>query len=393
MGSMDMPESSEELKDSRSIIRWEALAIISILLVLVVIYVAFLLEFHLKWIAEKTAFESIGTEVNIDSIDVDFFKTSVLINRIQVTNPDKPDENSLEIEKVKIDFLYAPLIKESFISEEARILGIKFHTKRSSPGRVLPKEQRVLILKDPSRAKVHDALRGKFKKSAFSDLADLFKKDKREEIEKQYKEKLASLKVSDEIENQAKDIKTKVKAIEDKMSSPEIKNLLAEVKGFKFKSGSTKESLNSASLALSLINKLKSKRKEIKNEVNNVQSEVKSLKQQVKAAPAKFLKDSNMLKASLDPSQMSPEKISEEILSEYFSVQLSQVDRVTSSLKKQALGDKAKYVESSNLPTAAEGSKPSTSQMSLEKEKEKVFKKYGKNIIFLQARSSSQVLV
>jgi uncharacterized protein (TIGR03545 family) len=379
MENMDKPN---KVLKPKSIIRWEALTVFTLVLSLAVIYVVFLLEFHLKWIAENTAFESIGTEVNIDSIDIDFFEPSVLINRIQVTNPDKPEENSIEIGKIKVNFSYAPLLKESFVSDETSVLGIKFHTKRARKGRVLPKEQRVLILKDPSRAKVHDALRGKFKASAFSDLADLFRKDKREEIEKQYKEKLASLKVSEEIESQSKSIEAKAKAIEDKISSPEIKALLADVKSFKFESGSTKESLDSASKALALVEKLKSKKKEIKNEVNSLQSEIKSLTDQVKAAPAKFLKDSNLLKASLDPSQLSPSQISEEILSEYFSVQLSQIDRVASSLKKQALGDKAKYVDPANLPQSSGDSAPSKSQMSLEKEKERAYKKYGKNVIF-----------
>ena|GEM_PF-2832886 len=384
MENMDKPESTPKPKKSKSksVVRWEALTVFALVVSLAMIYVVFLLEFHLKWIAENTAFESIGTEVNIGSIDIDFSEPSIFIDRIQMTNPDKPEENSIEIGKIKLTFAYAPLLKGSFISDETSVLGIKFHTKRSSPGRVLPKDQRVLILKDPSRAKVHDALRGKFKASAFSDLADLFKKDKRAEIKKQYKEKLASLKVSEEIEKQTKAIKDKAKSIEDGVSSSEVKGLLAEVKNFKFEAGSTKDSLDSAAKALALVEKLKSKRKEIKNEVNSLQSEISSLKQQVKSAPIQFLKDSNMLKASLDPSQMSPNKISEEILSEYFSIQLSQVDRVTSSLKKQALGDKAKYVDPANLPKSSGDSKPTKNQMSLEKEKERIFKKYGKNVVF-----------
>jgi len=386
MSNEQKPNDSSKFQ---SILRWEALTALTFAAVLIAVYMIFLLEFHLKWIAEKTAFESIGSEVNIDSIDVDFFEPSFLIKRIQITNPDKPEENSIEIAKIKINFLYAPLLKKSFVSEQTDVLGLKFHTSRSYPGRVLPKEKRLLILKDPSRAKVHEALRGKFKKSAFSDLADLFRKDKRKEIEKKYKEKLKSLKVSDEIQNQAKAIEAKAKSIENAVESPQVKKLLADVKSFRFKSGSTSESVKSASKALELIKKLKSKRKEIKTEVQSLQSEIKSLKQQIKSAPANFLKDSNMLKASLDPKQMSPDKISEEILSEYFSLQLSQVDRVTSSLKSQALGDKAKYIDS--LPTSSEDSdvekdnSEKISQMSLEKEKDLAYRKYGKNIIFYKA--------
>lgn len=372
----------ENMDKSKSIIRWEALTAVAVVVSLLALYIVFFLEIHLKWTAEKTAFESLGTEVNIDSIDIDFFEPSVLISRIQVTNPDEPKENSIEVTKIKVDFLYGPLFKTSFVSNETSVTGIKFHTKRSRPGRVLPKDQRLLVLKDPSRAKVHDALRGKFKKSAFSDLTDLFRKDKRDAIEKKYKEKLESLRVSEEIENQTKQIQAKAKAIEDKVSSPEIKALLADVKNFKFESGSTSESLKSAAQALSLVDKLKDKRKEIQAEVKSLQSEISSLKAQVKAAPAKFLKDSNLLKASLDPSQMSPETISEEILSEYFSVQLSQIDRVTSSLKQQVLGDKAKYVDPKNLPQSSDSSEPSKSQMTFEKEKELIYKKLGKNVVF-----------
>jgi len=364
------------------IIRWEALTALAIIVFLLIFYVVFLLEPHIKWVAERSAFESIGAEVNIDNVDVDFGDPSVTINRIQFTNPDQPEENSLEISKIKIDFLYKPLLKAAFVSESTKVLGLKFHTQRSFPGRVLPKEKRLVVLKDPSRAKIHDALKGKFKKTAFSDLADLFRKDKRKEIENQYKKKLSTLRVSEEIESQTKSIERKTKALEAKIQSPEVKTLLREVKDFRFESGSTQESLDSASKALALIAKLKDKRKEIKAEFGNLKTEIKNLKNDVKNAPSKFLQDSNMLRASLDPKNLSAQRISEEVLSEYFSLHLSQVDRVTSSLKKQALGDKAKYITTDALPTPSEDTEPATSQISMEKAKEEIFKKYGKNYVF-----------
>ena len=384
-------ENMEKLKRStfKSIVRVEAFGLLALIVSLILFYVFFLMEFHLKWILEKTAFESVGSEVNVSSLDISFAEPHIKITRIQVTNPDKPKENVIEIGSVLVTFEYAPLLKGSFVSELTNVEGIRFHTERSFKGRVLPKDQRILVLKDPSQNKVHDLLEDKFNKTAFSDLAGLFSKDKREDIERDYKEKLKTLKISDKIKTQAEGLKGQIADLEKEVESKEVKSLINEAKSFKFKSGSTAESIASASEALKLIKKLKNKKKEIKQEIANIKKNAKSIKTDVKSSPQKFMKDIKGLKTALDPKQLSADKISEDILSEYFSVQLTQVGRAANSLKKQALGSGAEYVDLDSKreeSIAADEETEQTSQMGLEKAKEQAFKEQGKTFIFVKEK-------
>ena len=266
--------------------------------------------------------------------------------------------------------------------------GIKFHTERSRPGRVLPKEKRILVLKDPSQNKVHDLLKSKFKKTAFSDLASLFSKEKRRKVEQEYKDKLKTIKAGEEIKSKTQDLKSQLSSLEQEIKSPEVKSLIDEAKSFRFKSGSTSESISSAAAALALVKKLKSKRKEIKKEIRAIQSNAKLLKTSVREAPEQFLADISGLKVALDPKQLSSEKISEDVLSEYFSLQLAQVGRATTSLKNQALGDKAQYVDMSTASSKAQKDKSSEeiSQVSLEKSREEIIKEKSKDFIFVKSK-------
>ncbi|MGH1467669.1 MAG: TIGR03545 family protein [Bdellovibrionales bacterium] len=367
-------------------LRTEAFILVGVVGLLIALYGYFFAEFHIKRAIEKSAFEAIGAEVNIDSVDINLFKPSVKVTRIQVTNPDKPEENLLEIGNILSNFEYGPLIQGSFISDLTNVIGIEIHTDRASPGRVLPKEKRVLVLKDPGQNKVQDVLKDKFKKTAFSDVVGLLSSDKHRDIEEKYKKELEGLKLSSEVDAKVNGVKAKLKAVEEYIESDKIKSLLKEVKSFRFKSGSSSESLASVSTAVALTKRLKKERKKIKSDLKEIERESDEIKRQLKSAPSKFLADVDGVQGSLSPSQVSPEKMTENVLSEYFSVQLEQIGRATNSLKNDALGSHGKYIDLDQSkkpsPKAAADSEAEVSQVNLEKKKEEAYSKIGKDVIF-----------
>lgn len=373
----------KNIKRFNNIFRTEIFVVFAVVLLLAGLYAHFFLEFHVKRALEKSAFESIGAEVNIASVQIDFKKPSIKISKIQITNPDKSEQNIIEIKTIMSDFSYGPLLKGSFISELTNVIGIEFHTERERPGRVLPKEQRIVVLKDPSQNKVHDVLKGKFKKTAFSDLVSLFSKGKRKDIEEKYKKSLSSLKVSAEVDAQVKDIQKRLKDAEKHIESGEVKDLLAEVKSFRFDSSSTEKSISSISKALSLSKKLRDERKLIKRELEAISNEGNSIVAKIKQAPSKFLEDMGGIGTSLSLTNLSSEKLTEDVLSEYFSVQLEQVGRAVNSIKNDTLGSGGKYVDLSGTSDASEGVvEGEISQVSLEKEKEKMYSRVGREFIF-----------
>lgn len=371
----------------KKIFRIEAFALVFLLLLIVSIYLYFFLGLHVKWAVEKSAYESIGAEVNIDAVDIDFMNAEVEIKRIQITNPDEEKENIIEIKSILSSFYYAPLFQGSFISDLTSVKDIEFHTERSRPGRVLPKEQRILVLKDPTQNRVHNVLKDKFKKTAFSDLVGMFSSDKRKEVEDRYKESLKSLRASDEVQQETKDIEKQVDQFKAYTESDKIKKLLKKVKDFKFDSSSTSSSVKSAGAVLSLTKELKKERSKFKAKLKAIKAKSSALKTKMKSSPNQFLADVKGISSSLSPSKLSPDKITEDVLSEYFSVQLGQVARATNSIKNDALGSGGKYVDLSDkkeTPKTVSDEEGEASQLNLEKEKEKLYSTIGKDFVFFK---------
>lgn len=378
-----MDSTKNTTPSKKSIIRKEALLALFILFFLIGLYIYFFLSFHLKWVIERAAFQSIGSEVNISNLKVDFLKPSLALEKIEITNPEKPEQNIIEIKNIDVNFLYKPLLRSSFVSDKTEVRQIEFHKKRVRPGKVLPPEKRLLVFSDPSQNKVEDYLKEKYKASILSDISDLISGKNKASLKKEYQEKLQSLQASAEVKKQVEDIENDYKALETHIKSDGLKELVQEVKNFKFNSGSTAESLASSKKAIDLIEKLKKERSFIKERGQKLKFQVDRLKTEVKNSPENFMKDVSFLKASLDPSQLSGEKLSEGLLSRYFSVQLNQMSRVTSSLKSEALGSKERYVDKAReIKKKTSDATEKVTQSDLEKKRAQKIAKEGRDFIF-----------
>lgn len=121
-------------------IRWEAIIPLLVIYVLISLYAKLFFDSHLKWALELGGYHALGSEVNIGSLNSSFFKGSIQIQKIQITNAEKPTHNSIEIGDVRFSALWDALLRGKLVINEVAVEQIALGTERSRPGKVKPPE-------------------------------------------------------------------------------------------------------------------------------------------------------------------------------------------------------------------------------------------------------------
>lgn len=78
-----------------------------------------------------------GAEVDIDSIDLSLFTGDVSASGLQATDPDKPQNNQVAIEKIGADVSVYNLLLGKLVMESVEVTGVKFDERRATPGKII----------------------------------------------------------------------------------------------------------------------------------------------------------------------------------------------------------------------------------------------------------------
>lgn len=133
-------EIKKEINKKKGPIRFEAIIPVVILSGITFGYFSYYFDHHMKKLVEYVGTQANGAEVNVDSIKTSFVSGSFDLNRLQVTNKERPTHNTLEIGNMHFQYLWDALLRMKFVVEDASINNIQIEKPRSSPGRVLPPE-------------------------------------------------------------------------------------------------------------------------------------------------------------------------------------------------------------------------------------------------------------
>lgn len=135
-----MSENIEKKPKKKGPIRFEAIIPVLIITTITFVYFSYYFDNHLKKLFEYVGTQANGAEVNVDSVRTSFLKGSFELNRLQVTNKEKPAQNILEIEKMHFKYLWDALLRMKFVVEDASIDNVQIYKPRKTPGHVLPPE-------------------------------------------------------------------------------------------------------------------------------------------------------------------------------------------------------------------------------------------------------------
>ena len=165
---------SPKKKKRTSLIRWEAVAPFTIVILFIWAYFFFFFDHHLRKGIEYAATHANGAEVNVANVHTSFWNASLEITNIQVTDTTTPSKNKIQIGHIQWSMLWDALLRGKIAIGEASILEVSIGSLRAKPGFVIPPDP-------PSSNSAFEKLRKQalnnakeeFKQNVFGDIASV----------------------------------------------------------------------------------------------------------------------------------------------------------------------------------------------------------------------------
>jgi uncharacterized protein (TIGR03545 family) len=125
----------------KSIFRYEAILPIALLIGGIAIYSQLFLDAHLRRALEWSLSNAMGAEVTVQQFETHLYKGRLFIGTIDMTDPDKPTQNILSLQKIELSLSWDALLRGKVVINEALVIGIATQTPRKHPGKVYPKSK------------------------------------------------------------------------------------------------------------------------------------------------------------------------------------------------------------------------------------------------------------
>ena len=135
-----MTSSTDKPVKKQGAIRFEAVIPLAIVVGLVVLYFSLFFDTHLRRGIEYAATQANGAEVDIGRVKISVFDASVLIADVQMTDPELPQQNRVQIGEMRFRMLWDALLRGKIMIDEAVIADVQIATARQRAGYVLPPE-------------------------------------------------------------------------------------------------------------------------------------------------------------------------------------------------------------------------------------------------------------
>lgn len=299
------------------IIRWSFLLITAIIIALIVILNILFFDKILKKIIISTGQTIVGAKVEIDYLKTSFKNCSVTINGFRAADKNNYFKNLVDIEKVRFDVRFAPLLRKKVVIDEMSVDGLRWQTDRKTSGE-LPKKK-----KSNEESKFSKMFKSAKDKTVteFNNLpsVETFNKIqyqiKNFDINKLIEDSgLSSIK---EVEKVSQDLQNKYKSYQDKVNNfnyeekiNKAKTLADELSKSKF--GSIADIANTAKK----VNELKVIKKEfddILTELNNAKKDISATIDVTKQIKNTVTNDVNMICEKISIPTLNTKNISQMI--------------------------------------------------------------------------------
>jgi len=115
-------------------IRWQGLGVFVIGMIIVFGFWYLFIDGIAKRAMEKHATQALGAKVEMESVDLTLFPAGLHVLHLQVTNPDDPMKNAVEIAGINLSLEAAQLLRRKIIVKEMVLDGIQLNTPRRTSG-------------------------------------------------------------------------------------------------------------------------------------------------------------------------------------------------------------------------------------------------------------------
>lgn len=123
-------------------IRWQGFIPFVCIIGLMLVFWYVFLDRIVERVIESAGTRMVGAKVEMDKADVSLFPLGLAIQRLQVTNPDSPMTNAVDIAAMKLSLDSGALLRKKIIVDELSMGGVRFNTARKTSGAVEVRRKR-----------------------------------------------------------------------------------------------------------------------------------------------------------------------------------------------------------------------------------------------------------
>ncbi len=318
-------------RKAKSPIRTEAL--VPTLLVLAGIYLYFFLFFdsHLRRTLEFVGSRVHGAEINIASFQSSFWKASLEIQGIQVTDKKQPSRNLFEIGNIRFQMLWDAILRAKVVVEESSILDIRAHTLRKSPGYVFPPSDPSESLIAKAQEQILEQTKKKFQQNVLGDLASVLDGvDPKEQLKNIQAELKSTLRAEElETELNAKKVEWQ-KRLQELPKPEEIKTLEAKIKTLDLKTKNPLELAKNLKQAKEIVSEAESKIRLVESAQKDFSGDISKYTNALKDLEKMAANDVLDLQKRFQIPSLDPKTLTAELF-------LSQIEEKLGSVRKYVL--------------------------------------------------------
>lgn len=323
-----------ETKKKKGIIRWEAIIPVVVIVSITWAYFFLFFDAHLRRGIEFVGYQVLGSQVDVAKLETSFWKASLRIQEIELTDSQAPGKNMLEIGDIRFGVLWDGLLRAKVVVNEMAVEGIKVGTPRKKPGRVKPPEPKsdkpsaVDQEVEKLKGKAAERIEKETQNNVLGDLAALLSgasgqeqlgkiegtlasKQKLQELEKAFKEK-------------SKSWEARLKTIPQAKEIQELSDRLKKVKTKDFKS--PQELADSLKQFQEIVKEADTKYKTIQSTANDLNSDYKNLDNDLKSLDAMVKKDIQDLESRFRIPKLDAAAISKGIFFQYLDPYMAKIN-------------------------------------------------------------------
>lgn len=120
----------------KGIIRWYGLGVFCSVLTIICLFTFFFVDGFVKDIIETQGSKMVGARVSLDNADLSFIPTGLELSGLQITDPDKPLRNIVEIDRLIMSIDTMKLLQRKIIIDEMALEGLRPDTPRKNSGAI-----------------------------------------------------------------------------------------------------------------------------------------------------------------------------------------------------------------------------------------------------------------
>lgn len=336
---MNAAETQVKTKKSKGPIRFEAIVPFAIVVALVIIYFKLFFDSHLRRAIEFGGYHANGAEVNVADVNTSFWRLSFELRGLQVTNPENPSKNTLEIGRIHSRLLWDALLRFKFIVPEAGIEGVKTWSDRKKVGKVKPPEKSDSGpgLVDDAKNRGLEVAKQKFQGNALGDLAGVAGGadigSTLGNIEGQLKSKAYIEQISAELKGKEQEWKQKIDSLP---KTQELNDLKARIQNIKINTSNLAELQKGIQEVDRLAKEANAKIGNVNGVISSLQADVDKYTKAIQQVEQLVREDEKMLMDRLKVPSLDPKDLAGALFGPKFTQTLAQVEKYMRLARKYA---------------------------------------------------------